>query len=142
MCMSCPTSDARTYCVMPDALRKLSWQGVCDLCHDTYDVGHACYKDAWIAARYGIQCRYVRRLCSSRSCCLGLLSRGDSRVDLLAILPSDTGRGSTVAATLTRTDTDDCMISSLIRQVFTIMIICRYTPCEWIAHETQYAILM
>ena len=76
-------------------------------------------------------------------CCgLGLLSRGDSRVDLLAILPSDTGRGSTVAATLTRTDTDDCMISSLIHQVFEIMIICRYTPCEWIAHETQYAILM
>ena len=121
---------------------KRSHPQLCPNADFTKELGGSFDKDAWIAARYGIQCRYVRRLCSSRSCCLGLLSRGDSRVDLLAILPSDTGRGSTVAATLTRTDTDDCVISSLIHQVFTIMIICRYTPCEWIAHETQYAILM
>ena len=65
------------------------------------------YKDACIAAEYGIQMQCVRRLCSSGSLCLGILSRGDSRVNLLAILPPDTGRGRTVAATLTRAYTHD-----------------------------------
>ena len=49
----------------------------------------------------------IQYLCP-RSCCLGLLCSGNSRVDLFAILPSHTGRGSAVAAALARTNTNDC----------------------------------
>ena len=45
-------------------------------------------------------------------CCgLGLLSRGDSRVDLLAILPPNSGRRCTVATAFARADTDDWTMS-------------------------------
>ena len=47
-------------------------------------------------------------------CCgLSLLSRGDSRVDLLAILPPHTGRGRTVAATLARADTTNWYVRKM-----------------------------
>jgi hypothetical protein len=48
-------------------------------------------------------------LCSTsgRSLLLRLLGRDDGGVDLLAVLPADTGRRSTVTTTLTRPHTDD-----------------------------------
>ena len=46
-------------------------------------------------------------LCSLSSGSLGILSRSDSGVDLLAILPPDTRGRSTVAATDARANTDD-----------------------------------
>jgi len=43
---------------------------------------------------------------------LGLLSSGDCWIDLLAILPADTGGRSTVASALTGSDTDDMRVDS------------------------------
>ena len=71
------------------------------------DMPYARYRRTWIAAEYGIQVWRTTRLCSPCSGRFGLFGRGDSRVDLLAILPPDTGRGRTVAATLTRAYTHD-----------------------------------
>jgi len=48
-----------------------------------------------------------KKLCLGSSGSLCVLSSSNGRVDLLSILPSDTGRGGTVATTLTRTHTDD-----------------------------------
>ena len=50
----------------------------------------------------------IIHLCSlSTRRCLGILGSCDSGVDLLAILPPDARRRSTVATALTRADTDD-----------------------------------
>ena len=58
------------------------------------------------------RCLCMIHLCSlSTRRCLGILSSCDSGVDLLAILPPNSGRRCTVATAFARADTDDWTMS-------------------------------